>query len=154
MHDLLKKLTIAIPVYNDAAYIRLAVESCVGQAGRVVIYDNCSTDGTSDICAELAAEHATVEHVRHPENIGAFENFKRSLFDCQTEYFSWVGSHDLLEAGYAFRLLETMEKDPAIALAAGTIVHVDEEGKRTGQIGKSNWANESKDARSLVRAGT
>ena len=101
MHSLLEKLTIAIPVFNDAKYIGATLQSCINEAAKIVIYDNCSTDGTSDICAELARKYPHVTHIRHPENVGAFENFKRGLAGCQTEYFCWIGSHDLLAPGYA-----------------------------------------------------
>lgn len=151
--SLLEKLTITIPVYNDEKYIRHAVESCLGQAGKIVIYDNASTDNTSQICSALAAQHPAVKYVRHPENIGAFANFKRALFDCQTEYFCWVGSHDLLGDGYSVQILEEMEKEAFTALGAGTIIHIDEEGIKTGFQAKATWANFSNDVTALDRVG-
>ena len=99
------KLTIAVPVYNEAEYIRQTVESCIGEARRIVLYDNASTDGTSDICAALAAEYDTVFHVRHTENIGAHDNMRFALDACETEYFALMVSHDLLEKNYSTPLL-------------------------------------------------
>lgn len=151
--DLLQKLTIAIPVYNDEKYIRQAIESCLGQAGKIVIYDNASTDNSGEICRTLAAQHPAVDYIRHPENIGAFENFKRGLFDCQSEYFCWVGSHDLLGEGYSALVVKEMEKDASIALGAGTIIHIDEDGIKTGFEGKARWAQFSDDTTALDRVG-
>ena len=151
--SLLEKLTIAIPVYNDEKYIRHAVESCLGQAGKIVIYDNASTDNTSQICSALAAQHPAVKYVRHPENIGAFGNFKSGLFDCQTEYFCWVGSHDLLDAGYSLPILRAMEANKHISIGAGTIVYIDEDGRKTGQVTKTVWAKETTGRSAIDRAG-
>lgn len=151
MHPLLEKLTIAIPVYNDTRYIHATISSCLPQAGRIVIYDNCSTDGTSEICADMAAKHPQVTHIRHPENLGAFENFKRGLFECATEYFCWIGSHDLLEDGYALKLLDAAEKDAAVGLVVGTIIQIDEAGKKTGRPTRSTWADTSKEWAPLER---
>jgi len=153
MDPRLEKLTIGIPVYNDAKYIRAAVESCIGQAGSVVIYDNCSIDGSSDICAELAKAHPNVRHVRHESNVGGFENFRRIIFDCPTEYLALVGSHDLIPEGYALKLLERLEADPNGVLAAGQIVHIDEDGKETGFVTRIEWAKKTRDKPAVVRAG-
>jgi glycosyltransferase involved in cell wall biosynthesis len=128
MDPLLAKLTLAIPVFNEERFLREAVESCVGQVGRILLYDNASTDGSGDICASLAAAHPEVTHIRRAENIGAFENFKAPLFECTTEYFCWIGGHDRIAPGYTLHLLRRLEADGAIALAAGTIQHIDEQG--------------------------
>lgn len=135
------KLTIAVPVYNDADYIRQSVESCIGQAGRIVLYDNASTDGTSDICAELAAQYDNVFHVRHAENIGAHENMRFALDACETEYFALIGSHDLLEKDYSPPLLAALEKDSTLSLAVGTIQHIDEKGKLLKTRTDHDWVN-------------
>lgn len=151
--DLLQKLTIAIPVYNDEKYIRQAIESCLGQAGKIVIYDNASTDNSGEICRTLAAQHPAVEYIRHPENIGAFENFKRGLFDCQSEYFCWVGSHDLLDTGYSLPILRAMAANRNISIGAGAIVYIDEDGRKTGQVTKTVWAKETAGRSAIDRAG-
>ncbi|MBL1147463.1 MAG: glycosyltransferase family 2 protein [Proteobacteria bacterium] len=151
MTELLEKLTIAIPVYNDVKYIGRTIETCLTEAGKIVIYDNASDDGTSDVCAAFAKEHPHVTHIRHAENVGAFENFKRPLFDCDTEYFSWVGSHDLLGKNYAAPILKEMEKDPAAILAVGTIRHIDENGTETGRVSISRWVNKTRNKPPLKR---
>lgn len=134
MDPILQKLTIAIPVYNDAKYLAETIESCIGQAYRIIIYDNASTDGCMEICREAAERHKSVIHHRQCENVGAIENFKQPLFECGTEYFAWVGSHDLLAADYSLKLIRALEANPDSPLACGVIQHIDEQGnalKRT-----------------------
>jgi len=142
MHPLLSKLTMVIPVYNDAAFIGATLETCKDQAGTIVIYDNASDDGTSDICANFAAKHAHVTHIRHPENIGAHENIRTGLFNCKTEYFSLLGSHDLLGTDYAEPLLAALEKDKSISLAVGTIQHMNENGQPNKHRTDHHWVND------------
>src|SRR5690606_24354904 len=149
-----QKLTITIPVYNEARYVVRTVESCIGQAGKIVLYDNCSTDGSSELCADLAKRYPEVTHIRHSENIGALENFKIPVFECQTEYMALVGAHDILGPDYSIQILREMEKDPEIALAAGTIIPIDENEKHLKPVTRADWANETKDCSPLVRAGT
>lgn len=153
MHPLQTNLTIAIPVYNDARYLAAAIESCLHEAGHIVICDNASTDDTAAIAADYARRYPHVTHHRHAENIGAFENFRTSLFACTTDYFCWVGSHDILGPSYSLPLLEALQADPHAALAAGTIVLIDENGRETGEVTRSHWATESNGASPLERAG-
>jgi len=154
MSDLLDKFTIAIPVYNDAAYIRQTVESCLGQAGRIIIYDNASDDGTGDICAALAQEHASVSHIRHEKNIGAHENMRFALDDCKTEFFSFLGSHDLLEKGYSLPLLQALADDGSLSLAIGTIQHIDEKGDMLARRTRHDWINALQTQPPLARLET
>ena|SRR5690606_12495316 len=114
MDPLLKKLTIGIPVYNEKKFILQTLESCVLQAGTILISDNCSTDGTSDICEEFANSHSNVFYTRNDSNIGMLENFKRPLFQCETEYFQWLGAHDILDKNYTLPLLEAAEQDASL----------------------------------------
>lgn len=151
MTDLLKKLTIAIPVYNDVKYIGRTIETCLAEAGKIVIYDNASDDGTSEVCAAFAKEHPHVTHLRHEQNVGFYENFRCALFDCETEYFCWLGSHDLLEKNYSLPLLKALEKDAETVLAVGTIQHIDEQGGKLSRTTRSYWVNRVKNKPPLVR---
>jgi glycosyltransferase involved in cell wall biosynthesis len=126
---LLQKLTLAIPIYNEGRYLRAAIESCIGQAGKIILCDNASDDGSSDICEEYASKYHEVEHIRRDINIGAFNNFKEPIFTCDTEYFCWIGGHDKIEKDYTLHLLRRLDRDSNIGLAAGTIQHFDEEGR-------------------------
>jgi glycosyltransferase involved in cell wall biosynthesis len=124
----LEKLTLAIPIYNDGKHLRATLESCVRQAGRIWLYDNCSADGSSEICAEYAKIHPHVTHIRHERNLGAVENFRQPLFACETPYFMWLGAHDLVSPNYSAPLIRLLEEEPLAALAVGDITHIDEEG--------------------------
>ena len=70
------KLSILIPVYNE----RTVVERCISQVvtaplpedmdRELVIVDDCSTDGTSEILERLAAAFPQIRLHRHPQNRG------------------------------------------------------------------------------------
>lgn len=153
MHDLLKQLTIVVPVYNDAKYLAATIESCLSEAGTIALYDNASTDGSSEICADFANRYPQqIRHIRHAENVGAFENMKRALADCQTPYFSLLGSHDQLTAGYSLPLLATLSKDAGLSLACGTIQHMDENGTPLKKRTTAYWINDTQALPALARA--
>ena len=135
--------TIGIPIFNDAKYIRATLDSCVKQASNIVIYDNCSTDESTAICAEYAAKYPNIKHVIHAENLGNFVNFGQLALDCKTEYFMWLGAHDLLSENYVEVLLNDIRKHPDAALIVPKVLHINEDGSfRKKVTDMSKWSSE------------
>lgn len=112
-------VTIAIPFYNEVRFLRETLDSALAQEGvqkEIVICDNCSTDGSSEIAQEYARENSCIRLIRHPENIGAAENFEYCLTLARTKYFIWLGAHDLLTGDYISKAIEHLEKYPETVL--------------------------------------
>lgn len=91
-------LTVCIVTYNQKKYIKQCLESIVNQktkySYKVIISDDASTDGTSEICAEYAAKYSFVKHIRHEVNIGPSENFKYVHRRTKTKYVSHCDGDD------------------------------------------------------------
>jgi len=66
------KLSVVIPVYNEAATIRQLVDAvrAVPIPKELVIVDDCSSDGTGDVLEVLAREYPDVRILRHARNAG------------------------------------------------------------------------------------
>jgi len=121
-------LTIGIPAYNEAKYIRKTIESCINQADCVIVSDNASTDDTQKICEELAAKYSNLKYVRHEKNFGGTENFNFALKQTKTKYFMWYGAHDYLDEGYTKHMLHILENSDAVGCyPASRKVDVNEE---------------------------
>ena len=76
-------LSICIPTYNRADYLRKCLEAIVGQDGfdervEVVISDNCSTDDTGKVAGEFAEKHGNIRYFRNDANYQD-RNFALSL---------------------------------------------------------------------------
>jgi glycosyltransferase involved in cell wall biosynthesis len=69
------KVSVIIPVYNAANYIRRAVESVTGlaQTGEIILVEDCSPDHSLEVCKQLQKEYAnvTVLTQHEPTNLGA-----------------------------------------------------------------------------------
>jgi glycosyltransferase involved in cell wall biosynthesis len=114
------KVVIGMPVYNGAAFVRESIESILAQSLtdlRLVIGDNASTDGTSDICREYAASDERVAHTRHAENLGAHPNYNYVYQPDGAPYFKWAGHDDVLEPTYLERCVELLDARPELAMA-------------------------------------
>ena len=64
------KLSVVMPVFNEAATVRSIIEVVCQQelVDELVVVDDCSTDGTDKVLAEL--DHPKVQFFRHEENRG------------------------------------------------------------------------------------
>lgn len=107
-------LTIGIPTYNEEGYIRQTIESCINQAGCVIVSDNASTDDTAKICQELSQKYPHLIYIRQEKNIGGSANFKVCLDAAKTKYFMWHGAHDYLDADYTKHMLHALENSDAV----------------------------------------
>ena len=93
-------VSIGMPVYNGERYIREALDSLLAQTFKdfeLIISDNCSTDGTSDICKEYTSRDSRVRFIRQDKNIGAIANFKFLLEQASGDFFMWAACDDYLE---------------------------------------------------------
>lgn len=122
--NMMSKISIAIPVFNEHNFIEKTLLSVDGQADEILISDNASTDGTSDICADFARTRPYVHYERYKKNGGASKNFFRSLDRATGEYFMWVGGHDLLEPDHVKNLQEALENSDSV-MAYANAKHFD-----------------------------
>lgn len=89
-------VVVGVPAYNEAKYLRAALESLRRQSMTnflAVIADNASTDGTDDICRHFAATDLRFVNVRHEHNIGAAANFQFLRDHTRSEFFCTHDSH-------------------------------------------------------------
>jgi glycosyltransferase involved in cell wall biosynthesis len=126
--DLRDKVTIGIPVYNEVRFIRETLESAIIQGVTVIVSDNASTDGTSEICREYANK-GLIQYIRHPENQGAWRNFMFLTEKATTPYFMCLGGHDVLAIQYVSSLLAVLEPKEDYLLCASNYYNlIDVEG--------------------------
>ncbi len=107
-------VSIGLPVYNAGAFLRPALDSVMAQTYEnfeFIISDNASTDGTSEVCQELAASDPRVRYYRNPTNRGAVFNHNRLVSLARGTYFKWCGHDDLIEPTFVERCVEVLDAD-------------------------------------------
>lgn len=127
-------VTLGMPVYNEVKYIEESLENLLKQTYphiELIIADNGSTDGTSEICARYAAAHSHIRHIRHAENIGQHKNFNFLPHAATGTYFCWVSGHDLLEADFTQACVDVLDAHPEVVLAYPRTINMTKEGERT-----------------------
>ena len=90
-------ITIAIPTYNNQATISKAIDSCLSQTDledvEILVINNASTDGTSDI---LLGYGNSIVVVLNDETVSLFENHNVALKNAKGEYVVFCHSDDSL----------------------------------------------------------
>jgi len=110
-------LTIAIPTYNRASYLRLNLEQLSSQFIKVVhnieilISDNCSADKTSAVVTDFVAQGLPIRYIRNSENIGSDCNIAQCFNEAAGRYVLILGDDDLLIDGALEILLALLKKN-------------------------------------------
>src|SRR5438105_587386 len=128
-----------IPVFNGEKYIRQTLESVAAQSvrpDRVIVIDNCSTDGTENIVKSFAP--IKCEWLQNPKNIGLFANCNRALeFAEQTNYLLLLCADDLIEPRFFEVMTSALDSCKARALAYCLDERIDEDGRHLSISGKA-----------------
>lgn len=128
------KLSIIVPIYNVAPYLRKCVDSLLTQDiadYEIILVDDGSTDGSSDIADAIQSEakgteireadilastpytlHHTPEiKVIHQENAGLSAARNTGIAAAQGKYILFVDSDDYLQPNVLGALMEQVERD-------------------------------------------
>jgi glycosyltransferase involved in cell wall biosynthesis len=108
-------VSIGMPVYNGADYIRRSVESLLAQDYEdfeLIISDNASTDETESICREFAATDARIRYYRNDTNVGASGNYNKTFKLARGKFFKWAAHDDECDRTMLSRCVEFLERAP------------------------------------------
>jgi len=116
------KVSIGMPVYNGASYIRRALDSLLAQSFgdfELIISDNASTDDTQTICEKYERADSRVRYIQQERNLGPIRNFDFVLNQSEGEYFMWAAHDDLWEPRFLEVLIREFQKLPEGVVAIG-----------------------------------
>ena len=103
------KLSIIVPVYNVAPYLKQCLESIANQTYRdfeCVIVDDGSTDNSGEICADFAF-HDSRFHIITQENKGLSLARIVAFRETKGEYIGFVDADDYISSDMFALLMET-----------------------------------------------
>jgi glycosyltransferase involved in cell wall biosynthesis len=91
--SLIPRVSVVMTTYDHAQYIAQAIESVVQQKTdfpfEILIGEDCSSDGTREICQRFAERHPDrIRLFLSGHNLGAQENFRRIYDACRGEYIA------------------------------------------------------------------
>ena len=112
------QVSVIIPVYNAAAYVREAVESALAQpeTAEVILVEDGSPDDSLVVCEALAAEHDKTRLLRHPngENRGAGASRNLAIERSQSPFVAFLDADDYYLPGRFTVARRIFEQQPDI----------------------------------------
>ena len=124
-------MSIGVPAYNADRFLAPALESLLAQDEtdlEVVVSDNASTDGTEQLCRDLARQDRRLRYVRQSVNRGGAANFNAvfALRHPGARYFKWAAGDDTHEPRYLGAVLDVLRRDLTVSVAHSLTDDVDE----------------------------
>lgn len=116
---------VIVPCYNYGRYLRECVESVLSQEGvsvRVLIIDDCSSDESTEVGRELAAEDARVEFRRHEVNRGHIATYNEGIAWLTADYCLLLSADDVLIPGALARAAGVFIAHPDVVLTHGKVI--------------------------------
>jgi glycosyltransferase involved in cell wall biosynthesis len=121
-------ISCCIITYNHAPYIKQAIESVLNQkhnySSEIIIADDCSTDGTTEIINEYRLQYpAIIKHIKQPVNAGASKNFISLLCAANGKYIAYLEGDDYWSSnGKLQKQIDFLEQHPDYSICFSNVL--------------------------------
>jgi len=123
------QISVIIPIYNIAPYLDRSITSVINQTYRnlqIILVDDGSSDGSSEICDRYAAQDDRIQVVHKP-NGGLVSARKAGLREATGEYVAYVDGDDWIEPDMYEKLLDRMLETDADMVESDAYMDMGEE---------------------------
>jgi GT2 family glycosyltransferase len=137
------EVTIVVPCYNYARYLKGCVQSILSATTArvsIIVIDDCSTDETPTVCAELTRAHACVRAFRHERNWGHIATYNHGLSLVNAEFVHLISADDQLMPGALDRAIAIMRQHDDVGIVYGGVVTGPEAPMASRQRGRPRYA--------------
>jgi len=131
------KISVCIPTFNGADYIRQAIHSVLEQDYQdyeIIVVDNASTDQTAAIVdsIRLLPGGDRIRVYGNDQNIGLAGNLNKCLEYARGEYIKFLCVDDLLLAGCLGKMAAGLDTHPNVTVVCGGRLAVNKTGESLG----------------------
>jgi glycosyltransferase involved in cell wall biosynthesis len=129
------KLSVIVPSYNHAPYLRRRLDSIIRQDFQdleVIVLDDASTDRSREIIQTYAHHPRFRFSFNQTRSGSAFKQWKKGLEQARGEYVWFAESDDYVSSHFLSKLLPVLEGDKSIGLVYCQSYLVDLENKILG----------------------
>ena len=114
------KVTVLMPTYNVAPYVKEAIGSVLAQTYHdfeLLVIDDCSTDNTVQVVQSI--DDPRIHLVQNEHNLGLAENLNRGLTLIDTEYVARMDGDDIAEPYWLEHEVVILNTHPDIGICSG-----------------------------------
>lgn len=149
-------VAVCIITRNQRDFIETCLRSVLDQEAdaeiSILVGDDASDDGTSEIVARLANEHSgRLEHLYRDPKMGPFANMRDLMTRAKGEFIARTDGDDYWLPGKLARQLAFLQRHADCAAVYTNAITVDEQGNRIGLF--NDVGNAQFDLAALMRRG-
>lgn len=118
----LPKVSVIIPLYNKAAYVKEAIDSILAQTFcdfEIIIVDDASSDGGAEIVKTI--NDSRIRFYQNTENLGTAATANKLIRLSRGEYIIRLDADDIAPKDRLRLQVEFMDKHPNIGVSSGYI---------------------------------
>src|SRR5690242_131544 len=127
-------VTVVVPVYNGATYLRPALDSIVAQRYRpldIIVLDDASTDDTPGILGSYGDRVRVISQAR---NLGQFANVNAGIALARGEFVAVFHADDLYDAEIIEREVAFLNEHRQVGAVFCLDRFIDAEGREYGRL--------------------
>lgn len=120
-----KKVSIIIPCYNQAEYVKEAIESALNQTYKnieIVVINDASKDNSSDVIKECANKHENIIFLDEKENKGVVKSRNLAIEKCSGDYILPVDADDKIAPDFAEKAVKILNDNEDIRIVYSRIM--------------------------------
>lgn len=121
------KVTILLPAYNAALYLRDSLDSIMRQAFKdfdVLLIDDGSMDDTSKIAIEYSNIDRRIKYYKNEKNIGLIKTLNKGLSIAKGEYIVRMDADDIMFDDRLYKQVKYMDSNPECFVCGGQMEYI------------------------------
>jgi glycosyltransferase involved in cell wall biosynthesis len=129
------KVSVIIPNYNHARYLRQRIDSVLGQTFQdfeVILLDDCSTDESRSIISEYARDPRVRIEFNEKNSGSTFQQWNKGIRLAKGGYIWVAESDDYADKPLLERLVSVLDEEPEVAFAYCRSWRITQDGRPNG----------------------
>lgn len=121
------KVTILLPAYNAALYLRDSLDSIMRQAFKdfdVLLIDDGSMDDTSKIAIEYSNIDRRIKYYKNEKNIDLIKTLNKGLSLAKGEYIVRMDADDIMFDDRLYKQVKYMDSNPECFVCGGQMEYI------------------------------
>jgi glycosyltransferase involved in cell wall biosynthesis len=125
-----KRVSVIVPSYNHAPYLKECLDSALHQDYpylEVIVIDDCSSDNSIEVAQTFADPRLQIR--KNSKNLGAYATQNRAMSIATGDYIAVLNSDDIWQPGKLRKQVELFERNPDAGLCYTLGSQIDTQGK-------------------------
>ncbi|WP_336514378.1 glycosyltransferase [Pollutibacter soli] len=126
-------VSVVMPVYNSAAWLREAMDSILQQTFsdfELILIDDGSTDESASIIKSFS--DSRIRHLVNEKNRGLVFTLNRGIDEAKGKYIARMDGDDIAVDRRFERQVSYLDSHPEVDLIASVVLLIDDKGNKTG----------------------